>query len=56
LDDYARPDRGAVAAWKNEMAEKTWFHWLTFDGLAAADRVTTPTLFVHSDGCCSLST
>ena len=33
------------------MAEMTWVHWLTFDGLAAAARVTTPALFVHSDEC-----
>jgi fermentation-respiration switch protein FrsA (DUF1100 family) len=33
------------------MAEMTWFYWLTFDGLSAADRVTTPALFVHGDGC-----
>ena len=26
-------------------------NWLTFDGLSAADRVTTPALFVHGDGC-----
>lgn len=51
LDYYARPDRGAVPTWRNEMAEMTWFYWFTFDGLAAAGRVTTPTLFVHSDGC-----
>ena len=51
LDYYARPDRGAVPTWRNEMAEMTWFSRFTFDGLAAAERVTTPTLFVHSDGC-----
>ncbi|HEY8549518.1 MAG TPA: hypothetical protein VIL35_06160 [Vicinamibacterales bacterium] len=51
LDYYGRVDRGAVPEWKNEMAEMTWFYWLTFDGLAAADRVTTPSIFVHSDGC-----
>ena len=51
LDYYARPDRGAVPAWRNEMAEMTWFYWFTFNGLTAADRVTTPALFVHSDGC-----
>ena len=51
LDYYARSDRGAIAAWKNEMAEMTWTYWLTFDGLSAAPRVATPTLFVHSDGC-----
>lgn len=51
LDYYARPDRGAVPAWKNEMAELTWFYWLAFDGLAAAERVSAPSLFVHSDDC-----
>jgi uncharacterized protein len=51
LDYYARPDRGAIPSWKNQMSEMTWIHWLTFDGLAAARRVTTPCLFVHSDGC-----
>lgn len=51
LDYYARPDRGAVPAWRNEMAEMTWFYWFTFDGLAAAGHVRTPALFVHADGC-----
>lgn len=51
LDYYARPDRGAVPAWKNLMAEMTWFYWFAFDGLAAAERVSTPSLFVHADGC-----
>jgi fermentation-respiration switch protein FrsA (DUF1100 family) len=51
LDYYARPDRGAIPAWKNEMSEMTWTHWLTFDGLAAAKRVSAPCLFVHSEGC-----
>jgi fermentation-respiration switch protein FrsA (DUF1100 family) len=51
LDYYALPERGAVPEWRNEMAEMTWFYWLTFDGLSAADRVTTPALFVHGDGC-----
>jgi uncharacterized protein len=50
LDYYGQADRGAVPAWKNEMAEMTWFYWLTFDGLSVANRVSTPTLFVHSDG------
>jgi fermentation-respiration switch protein FrsA (DUF1100 family) len=51
LDYYARQDRGAVPAWKNLMAEMTWFYWFAFDGLSATDRVSTPSLFVHSDGC-----
>lgn len=51
LDYYARLDRGAIVAWKNEMAEMTWAYWLTFDGLSAAPRVATPTMMVHADGC-----
>lgn len=48
---YAERSRGAVPAWRNEMAEMSWLHWLTFDGLSAAGRVATPSLLVHSDGC-----
>jgi uncharacterized protein len=51
MDYYANPKRGEVATWSNEMAEASWLHWLTFDGLAAAASVAVPTLFVHSDGC-----
>ena len=51
LDYYGNPKRGAVPSWKNAMATMSWFHWLTFDGLQAAQRVKTPALFVHSDGC-----
>jgi len=51
LDYYGSADRGAIPAWRNEMAEMTWLHWLSFDGLAAAKRVATPSIFVHSDGC-----
>jgi uncharacterized protein len=51
LDYYASPERGAIPEWKNEMATLSWWHWLTFDGLAAAPRVTVPVHFVHGDGC-----
>jgi fermentation-respiration switch protein FrsA (DUF1100 family) len=51
LPYYALAGRGAVPAWKNQMAVMSWLHWLTFDGLAAAAAVRTPSLFVHSDGC-----
>ncbi len=51
LDYYALPERGAVPERKNEMAEIPWFYWLTYDGLAAADAVSTPSLFVHSNDC-----
>lgn len=50
-DYYANASRGAVPAWRNEMATLSWTPFLLFDGLSAADRVDTPTLFVHSDGC-----
>lgn len=51
LDYYGSADRGAIPAWRNEMAEMTWFYWLSFDGLQAAKRVATPSILVHSDGC-----
>lgn len=51
LDYYGNRSRGAVPAWKNEMAVLSWAYWFTFDGLRAADQVRQPALFVHSDGC-----
>jgi fermentation-respiration switch protein FrsA (DUF1100 family) len=51
LGYYADPGRGAVPGWVNKMAEMSWLYWLTLDGLAAAPRVSTPVLFVHSDDC-----
>jgi fermentation-respiration switch protein FrsA (DUF1100 family) len=50
LDYYGNPSRGAVSAWRNEMATLSWAYYLLFDGLSAADRVDVPSLFVHSDG------
>lgn len=51
LDYYANAGRGAVKEWSNQMAEPSWLSWLSFDGLASAPSVTTPTLLVHGDGC-----
>jgi fermentation-respiration switch protein FrsA (DUF1100 family) len=51
LDYYALKTRGAVPAWVNEMSEMTWIYWLSYDGLSAAPSVSTPSIFVHSDGC-----
>jgi hypothetical protein len=48
---YAEAERGAIPAWRNEMAELTWPLWLTFDGLSPAAHVSAPTLFVHSEDC-----
>jgi fermentation-respiration switch protein FrsA (DUF1100 family) len=51
MDYYANPDRGRIPAWRNQMCEITWTHWLTFDGLSAAERLAIPTVFVHGDEC-----
>jgi fermentation-respiration switch protein FrsA (DUF1100 family) len=51
MDYYGNPKRGAVKQWSNQMAETSWLNWLSFDGLAAAPSVMTPTLMMHSDGC-----
>jgi len=51
LDYYTDPARGAVATWRNEMAELSWLYWLGFDGLSSASSVSTPTLLVHGDDC-----
>jgi uncharacterized protein len=51
LDYYALASRGAVPAWANEMSEITCLYWLWYDGLSAATAVSTPSLFVHADGC-----
>ena len=51
LDYYANPARGAVPAWKNEMAPMSWAHWLRFDGLSSAGANRVPTLMVHGPGC-----
>jgi fermentation-respiration switch protein FrsA (DUF1100 family) len=51
LDYYANRTRGAVPAWRNEMAPLSWAHWLLFDGLSAASSNRIPTLMVHGPGC-----
>jgi hypothetical protein len=51
LDYYANPTRGAITAWKNEMAPMSWAHWLTFDGLSAAPMNRIPSLMIHGPGC-----
>ena len=48
---YGLASRGAVPAWKNEMATLSWFPFLSFDGLSAASRVDKPVLMVHSEEC-----
>jgi len=47
---YGNPERGSIPAWRNEYAVMSWVEWIQFDALAVAPKVTTPALFVHSDG------
>ncbi|ARV58998.1 alpha/beta hydrolase [Nostocales cyanobacterium HT-58-2] len=49
LSYYGSSSRGAIPQWKNQFAEMSWVEWLQFDALAAAPKVTIPTLFIHSD-------
>jgi hypothetical protein len=51
LDYYANPARGAVPAWKNEMAPMSWAHWLSFDGLSVAASNDVPSVMIHGSGC-----
>jgi uncharacterized protein len=51
LDYYGNRARGAVESWSNQMAELSWLHWLAYDGLGPSVAVSTPSLFIHSDGC-----
>jgi uncharacterized protein len=50
LDYYGNPSRGALKEWSNQMTETSWLSWLTFDGLAAAASVSTPTLSIDNAG------
>src|SRR5262249_4397421 len=51
LDYYANPKRGAVPAWKNQMATMSWVHWLGLEGVRPRRKARAATLFVHSDDC-----
>ncbi|WP_011579916.1 MULTISPECIES: alpha/beta hydrolase [Chelativorans] len=42
---------GGIAEWTNAFAVMSWEPWLDFDPISEAERVTAPTLIVHSDGC-----
>lgn len=49
LSYYGSPDRGAIPQWQNQFAVMSWPEWLQFNAIAAAPKVTIPTLFIHSD-------
>lgn len=45
---YLDRARGAIPQWSNRFAVLSWQPWLTFDPVAAAAGITTPTVMVHS--------
>ena len=50
-DYYLNPERGAVPEWSaDKFAVMTWEDWLTLDPMPSAERLTAPTLMIHSDG------
>jgi uncharacterized protein len=49
IDYYQNPQRGAIPQWNNRFAVATWAEWLTFNPLPMAQRITVPTLFIHSE-------
>jgi uncharacterized protein len=49
MDYYVNPKRGAIPQFINSMAVMSWEGWLAFNPVAAAPKVTQPTLIVHSD-------
>ena len=50
-DYYLNPERGAVPEWSaDKFAVMTWEDWLTLDPMPSAEKLTTPTLMIHSDG------
>jgi fermentation-respiration switch protein FrsA (DUF1100 family) len=47
-DYYLNPSRGAIKQWANEFNVMSWVEWLTFDGVKVGERISIPTLLVHS--------
>jgi fermentation-respiration switch protein FrsA (DUF1100 family) len=47
-DYFLNPARGGVARWSNRFAVMSWPEWVAFDPIAAASRITAPTLMIHS--------
>lgn len=47
---YGSTDRGVIPEWTNRFAVMSWHEWQSFDAMAIAPQITTPTLMLHSDG------
>ncbi|WP_317171245.1 alpha/beta hydrolase [Flammeovirga yaeyamensis] len=51
-DYYLNPERGGIKEWSNDkFAVMSWEDWLTLDPMPFAEKLTAPTLMIHSDGC-----
>lgn len=48
FDYYLDATRGAVPAWTNQFALRSWADWLHFDPTPSAERITVPVALVHS--------
>jgi uncharacterized protein len=49
MDYYVNKQRGNIAQWTNAMAVQSWESWLSFNPVAAASKVKTPAMIIHSD-------
>ncbi len=50
-DYYLNPKRGAIPEWSDDkFAVMSWEDWLTTDPMPSAQKLTVPTLMIHSDG------
>lgn len=50
-DYYLNKERGAVPEWSaDKFAVMSWEDWLTTDPMPTAEKLTIPTLMIHSDG------
>jgi uncharacterized protein len=50
---YFDKSRGQVPTWTNKFALMSWEELLDYDPMPAAEKITAPTLFVHSDNAAS---
>ena len=50
-DYYLNPKRGAIPQWSaDKFAVMSWIDWLTTNPMGSAEKLTAPTLMIHSDG------
>lgn len=49
MEYYFDKSRGLIPAWTNKFAVMSWEEWLDYSPLSAAEKITVPTLMIHSD-------